>query len=82
MQNLPQSPRAVRGKGGEMNKTLKCPYCGFIDDHCSFPDLFFKGCGYPLQKKLMDELRNKGYNFVTCGMCGEVIITKIEKTGE
>lgn len=62
-----------------MNKNdLKCPYCGYEDDVSSFPDLFYEGCKYSEQYKLIQELQKKGYNIVTCGMCGDVFIQKME----
>ena len=57
---------------------LKCPHCGFEDEICNFPDLFYEGCKYPEQFKLIEELQSKGYNIVTCGMCEDVFIQKLE----
>ena len=61
---------------------LKCPHCGFEDEICNFPDLFYEGCKYPEQYKLILELQSKGYNIVTCGMCGEPFIQKLEEEDE
>ncbi len=57
---------------------IKCPHCGFGDEPYSFPDLFFeyeKKAEYREQYKLLKQLQDLGYNVVTCGMCGNVIIT-------
>lgn len=55
----------------------KCPYCGYRDDYCAFPDLFYEG-DYTQKKqyKLLKEIQNLGYNVITCGMCGEVFIVR------
>lgn len=48
--------------------TQKCPYCGFEDDVCNFPDYFedneiIKSC-----------LSEYALNIVTCGECGKAIV--------
>ena len=66
-----------------MNKDdLKCPYCGYKDAVSNFPDFFYEGCDYPEQYKLLRELQEKCYNVVTCGMCGEPFIQKLEVENE
>ena len=62
----------------KMNKDdLKCLYCDFENDISNFPDLFYDGCEYPEQYKLLQELQDVGYNIVTCGACGYVFIQKL-----
>ncbi|MCD7779995.1 MAG: hypothetical protein LUH05_04915 [Candidatus Gastranaerophilales bacterium] len=56
-----------------MIEDIKCPFCGYTDEECYFPDLYIED---KKQHKLLQELQKLGYNLVTCGMCGEVIITK------
>lgn len=61
---------------------LKCPYCGFEDDNCFFPDLFYRDYDYPKyneQVNLLEEIQELGYNIVTCGKCGEVFIERLKK---
>ena len=36
---------------------IKCPHCGFKEDVCCFPDLFYSGCGYPQQEKILIEMQ-------------------------
>lgn len=47
---------------------IKCPYCGYEDDECNFPD-YFAG-----DKKMEDILDDYFINIVTCGMCGKAIV--------
>lgn len=47
---------------------MKCPYCGFEDDNCHFPDYFEDG------EEVKDLLDDYGVNIVTCGMCGKAIV--------
>ena len=62
-----------------MNKDeLKCPYCGYESDKSNFPDYFYPGCPYPEQFKRLIEIQKAGFNIVTCGMCGEPFIQKLE----
>lgn len=56
---------------------IKCPYCGFESDDCDFPDIVCSGDDTTKEQlEKLQELQAIGYNIVTCGMCGEVIITK------
>ena len=64
------------------NFLLKCPHCGFEEDSCFFPDLFFRDDNYPQydeQVDLLEEIQELGYNIVTCGKCGEVFIERLNK---
>lgn len=55
---------------------LECPVCGYINDHCYFPDLFVAETSPKMQEqeKLLVEMQEAGYNIVTCGECGNVFI--------
>ena len=54
---------------------IKCPYCGYESEECDYPDLFYSGDdSIEEQYKRLQELQAIGYNIVTCGMCGGVII--------
>ena len=59
------------------NDWLCCPHCTFEGEPCDFPDLYYNGCGYVEQEKLQEEIQSKGYNIVTCGMCGYTIIHRV-----
>lgn len=59
----------------------RCPHCKIkIDDN---PDLYM-GCGegktkhqikaYKKQFKILKKMQAKGFNVVTCGDCGDVIL--------
>ena len=60
-----------------------CPNCGFESDPCDFPDLYYSDTAttelIKNQVKLQEELQDKGYNIVTCGLCGQVFIVKEDK---
>jgi len=60
---------------------LKCPYCGYEGEPCDFPDLFFGDCETSKelldQEALLNEIQATGFNVVTCGNCGDVMIHKI-----
>lgn len=60
---------------------LKCPYCGYEGEPCDFPDLFFSDCETSKellnQEALLNEIQATGFNVVTCGECGDVMIHKI-----
>lgn len=62
---------------------LTCPYCGFTDDICSFPDLFYTDLNNTAaqneQYKLLLELNEIGYNIVSCGKCEGIFIHKTEE---
>lgn len=57
-----------------------CPHCGSIQDERDMPDLFYEDSsnteGMNDQAKLLRELQALNYNVVTCGNCGNVLITK------
>lgn len=58
---------------------LTCPHCNYSSEYCNFPDLFYSGGGEcKNQYALLMEMQQKGFNIVTCGMCGEVLIHKTE----
>lgn len=60
-----------------MTNYVKCPHCGYRGDECNFPDLyseFEEKAEYREQYKLLKQMQDLGYNVVTCGMCGNVII--------
>lgn len=65
----------------KINKNeIKCPYCNYTNEECNFPDLFYEGCpNLKEQYKLLQGLWTLGYNIVTCGECGQVIIVKIKE---
>lgn len=48
--------------------TIKCPYCGYEDDKCYFPDYF------EYNEEVKSDLNNYGINIVTCGMCGKALV--------
>lgn len=54
-----------------MATTIKCPYCGFEDDICSFPDYFDDG------EQIKSLLEDYNLNIVNCGMCGEPIVQEL-----
>lgn len=61
---------------------LKCPHCGFEEDLCFFPDLFYPddySPQYNEQAELLEKIQELGYNIVTCGKCGEVFIERLKK---
>lgn len=59
---------------------VKCPHCGEVSEECNMPDLFYSDStntkGLNDQLKLLEELQTFGYNVVTCGNCGKVLILK------
>ena len=65
----------------EGDTVIRCPYCGAEMDESNFPDLFYEDAdntkGLNDQCKLLEELQSTGFNVVTCGNCGDVLITKI-----
>lgn len=66
-----------------MKYLLKCPYCGFKEDNCFFPDLFYRDDNSSpeirQQANYQNELQKLGYNIVTCGQCGQVFIERLKK---
>ena len=60
---------------------LQCPYCGMIGDYCDFPDLFVDGDdSSPVEQvEMLQELWEHGFNIVSCGQCGGIIIHRIEE---
>ena len=61
---------------------LTCPHCGFIEEPCFFPDLYETGLRecheYYEQGVIMDKMQQWGFNVVTCGQCGFVILHETE----
>ena len=55
---------------------VKCPYCGYEDDICHFPDIFVgeKTKALKEQENLLVEIQEAGYNVVTCASCDSVFI--------
>lgn len=58
----------------------KCPHCGYEDDYCNFPDLFYpdKNNSKEINRQLnlLQKMQDYGFNIVTCGMCGNVFIVR------
>ena len=63
---------------------ITCPHCGFIEEPCFFPDLYETGLResheWHGQSVLMEKIQNWGFNVVTCGQCGFVILHEMEVT--
>jgi predicted nucleic-acid-binding Zn-ribbon protein len=62
-------------------KDITCPHCGFTEEPCFFPDLFCEdeGDNYDIHDQviLLQKIQSKGFNVVTCGECGYVLIHEI-----
>ena len=61
---------------------ITCPHCGYIDEDCNFPDLFYtdKNNSKEINRQLnlLQEMQDYGFNVVTCGECGNVFIARLE----
>jgi len=61
---------------------ITCPHCGFTEEPCFFPDLYqtevYEGNKYNEQAVLLDKIQQWGFNVVTCGQCGLVILHETE----
>ncbi len=60
---------------------IECPYCSQLMEEADMPDLFYSDSqntkGLNTQLKLLKEIQANGYNVVTCGNCGQVLIIKL-----
>ena len=50
--------------------TIICPYCGYQEEPSFFPDFVWEG----EQGRILKEMQSYGFNVVTCGDCGDVIL--------
>ena len=60
---------------------IKCPHCNFISDPCDFPDLYCTDTDrnqYTEQYELLMKMQKWGFNIVTCGHCGSVVLHETE----
>lgn len=59
---------------------IECPYCSQLMEEADMPDLFYSDSQNTkelrAQLKLLKEIQANGYNIVTCGNCGQVLIVK------
>lgn len=62
---------------------IKCIHCGETSDPSNYPDLYYEGCSpdaekekvYNEQALIQERMNSLGFNIVTCGDCGGIILT-------
>lgn len=64
------------------NDYIKCPHCDNIVELKDCPDFWSnEECSdYKKQEKILKKIQKCGFNVVTCGICGGIILIEKEKT--
>ena len=62
-----------------MIEKIKCPHCKQTMEACDAPDLYYFGeedKDYQEQYNILCDMQKNGFNVMTCGFCGEIILSK------
>lgn len=59
---------------------IKCPYCDNTVELKDCPDFWYneEHPDYKKQEKILRRMQKRGFNIVTCGICGGVILVEKE----